>query len=497
MKKRLFSAVLTLLMVASLCVGAVAFDPMSPPEPGAADGFVETKAEWNSDNLLAGHHTTETTYTYDKDGRILTRTEVFTSKDDPEMNSTDKYLYSYDAEGRLSRTVREDGNHEFVYSYNEDGSHFLTYTWWSDDETKDQARTNVRTYDPCAKWYWFGEWTFTFDDKGNMTGRTSKNGEKIVYENTFDDAGRLSKVTMTSQKDQTQETQTYAYNADGSYVLTWASKTGAEIFTYNAKGELVKYGNTYWEDPDSWTYEYDEHGNNILRTHGDKTSMKYTYEAIPTPTPAPTASPEPTASPKPTESPEPTASPKPTASPEPEIPFKDVKKTDYFAAPVAWAVNHDPQITQGKSADTFAPADNCTRAQIATFLWRAKGCQEPTSTNNPFSDVKNSDYFYKAVLWAVEKGITQGTDKTHFSPNAGCTRAQAVTFLWRADGKPDAKVQTSKFADVKNVNDYFYTPVLWAVEQGITQGTDAAHFTPSGTCTRAQIVTFLYRDMAK
>ena len=249
MKKRLFSMLLALIMVASLCVGAFAFDSMNPPEPGAAEGYVETKAVWSSENMLAGHHSTETSYTFDEDGRILTRTEVFTDQDDPANTSTDKYLYEYDSEGRLSRTVREDGNHEFVYAYQQDGSHYQTYTWWDDGSESHETRTRTMTYDPCAKWYWYGEWKFTFDDKGNITSRTSKEGTEYVYENTYDAAGRLSAVTMTCQKDGTQETQTYDYSEDGSYVLTWASKTGAEIFTYNAKGQLVHYGNTYWDDP--------------------------------------------------------------------------------------------------------------------------------------------------------------------------------------------------------------------------------------------------------
>ena len=125
MKKRILSVLLALVLAASLCVGALAYTSMDPPTPGAADGFVETKAVWSSENMLAGHRTTETSYTYDKDGRILSRTETFTDQDMPENNSTDTYLYEYDSDGRLSRTVREDGNHEFVYAYQQDGSHYL------------------------------------------------------------------------------------------------------------------------------------------------------------------------------------------------------------------------------------------------------------------------------------------------------------------------------------------------------------------------------------
>ena len=112
-------------------------------------------------------------------------------------------------------------------------------------------------------------------------------------------------------------------------------------------------------------------------------------------------------------------------------------------------------------------------------------------------DVKSSDYYYKAVLWAVEQGITNGTDATHFSPNASCTRGQAVTFLWRAEGMPPAMAQRSDFRDVQDANAYYYIPVLWAVENGITNGTGKDSFSPNQTCTRAQIVTFLWRDFTQ
>ena len=175
--------------------------------------------------------------------------------------------------------------------------------------------------------------------------------------------------------------------------------------------------------------------------------------------------------------------------------FSDVPSGEYFYQPVHWAVNHTPQITNGTSPTTFSPNANCTRGQIVTFLWRAKGQPEPQRTDNPFVDVKPSDYYYKAVLWAVEQGITNGTDATHFSPNASCTRGQAVTFLWRAEGKPAQSGGANSFTDVKP-GQYYYDAVLWAVKNGITNGTSPTTFSPGSPCTRGQIVTFLYRDMA-
>ncbi len=177
----------------------------------------------------------------------------------------------------------------------------------------------------------------------------------------------------------------------------------------------------------------------------------------------------------------------------PDNPFADVKAGAFYYDPVLWAVAHDPQITKGTDATHFSPDATCTRGQVVTFLWRAKGCPEPTKTDNPFSDVKEGAFYYKAVLWAVENGVTNGVDPTHFGPNQGCTRGQVVTFLWRAEGQPKPGSNANPFADVKG--GFYYNAVLWAVEKNITKGTDATHFSPDKTCTRGQIVTFLYRDM--
>ena len=174
-------------------------------------------------------------------------------------------------------------------------------------------------------------------------------------------------------------------------------------------------------------------------------------------------------------------------------PFEDVLEGMFCYEPVRWAVNHKPQITKGTDDEHFSPDATCTRGQVVTFLWRAKGCPEPTKTDNPFKDVKQTAYYYKAVLWAVENGVTNGIDKTHFGPDKGCTRAQVVTFLWRAENKPKPGSSANPFKDV--TGGYYYDAVLWAVEKNITKGTAPNKFSPDATCTRGQIVTFLYRDM--
>ena len=171
--------------------------------------------------------------------------------------------------------------------------------------------------------------------------------------------------------------------------------------------------------------------------------------------------------------------------------FVDVIPGAYYEAPVMWAV--ESGITNGVDDTHFAPDAACNRAQVVTFLWRAAGSPEPASGNNPFADVTEGSFYYKAVLWAVEKGIANGTDATHFSPDAPCTRAQVVTFLWRFRGKP-ASVGSNAFSDVAP-GDFYYEAVLWAVENGITNGMGNGTFGANSPCNRGQIVTFLYRTL--
>ena len=175
-------------------------------------------------------------------------------------------------------------------------------------------------------------------------------------------------------------------------------------------------------------------------------------------------------------------------------PFTDVKEGDWYYDSVMWAVKNG--ITTGATETTFDPNGKCLRASVVTFLWRAKGCPEPTMTNNPFTDVKESDFFYKAVLWAVEEGITNGTTATTFAPYDECNRAAVVTFLYRAMGEPQVGSTENPFSDV--VATAWYGPaVLWAVENGITNGMGDGTFGIGTTCNRAQVVTFLYRTLAK
>ena len=173
--------------------------------------------------------------------------------------------------------------------------------------------------------------------------------------------------------------------------------------------------------------------------------------------------------------------------------FIDVKASDFFYEPVKWAVNN--KITNGTSSTTFSPYKNCNRAEIVTFLWRAAGSPEPTVTRNPFTDVNSvrDASYYKAILWASQKGITAGSTATTFSPYQECTRSQIVTFLYRYAGKPSGNY-SNPFKDVSSVNEAsYYNAILWAVGKGITQGTSTTTFSPYASCTRGEAVTFLYR----
>jgi len=173
--------------------------------------------------------------------------------------------------------------------------------------------------------------------------------------------------------------------------------------------------------------------------------------------------------------------------------FVDVPADAYYYDSVLWAA--EKNITSGTSATTFSPDATCTRAQAVTFLWKAAGSPAPKSSTMPFADVAADAYYYNAVLWAVEEGITAGTSATTFSPDMGCSRAHIVTFLWNAVGSPTAG-GVNPFADATEA-DYYYNAVLWAAEKSITSGTSATTFSPNDNCLRSQIVTFLYRHFAK
>lgn len=172
-----------------------------------------------------------------------------------------------------------------------------------------------------------------------------------------------------------------------------------------------------------------------------------------------------------------------------EIAFEDVTKYDYYYTPVCWALEQG--ITSGLRPGEFGSNASCTRSQVVTFLWRKNGCPEPKSMECVFDDIQESDYYYKAVLWAVEEGITNGATATSFLPDKVVTRGEVITFIHRAEGKPGYSIENS-FSDVSS-QDYFYDSVLWALENKVTSGYKGDLFAPKKECTRSQVVTFLWR----
>lgn len=170
--------------------------------------------------------------------------------------------------------------------------------------------------------------------------------------------------------------------------------------------------------------------------------------------------------------------------------FMDVAPSDYFRESAIWAFEEG--IAAGTAYGVLSPRSECTRAQVVTFLWRAAGEPEPNDTETGFTDVPEDAYYAEAVAWAVENDITEGTSDTTFSPYETCTRAQTVSFLYRSNGSPAAETDIT-FTDV-SADAYYADAVAWAVENGITYGTTETTFSPDDSCTRAQVITFLYRD---
>ncbi len=173
--------------------------------------------------------------------------------------------------------------------------------------------------------------------------------------------------------------------------------------------------------------------------------------------------------------------------------FDDVKnEKSFYFKPVYWAYEAKPQITNGMTKTTFEPDSGCTRGQVVTFLWRAAGQPEPKNAETAFTDVGPKAFYAKAVAWAVENKITNGMTETTFEPNATCTRGQIVTFLWRFNNSPEPKSTETAFTDV-GAKAFYAKAVAWAVDSGVTKGMTETTFAPNDTCTRGQVVTFLYR----
>lgn len=299
--------------------------------------------------------------------------------------------------------------------------------------------------------------TYSYNEAGQLIRKEQSSNEPdvspLVTSYAYDGAGRLQKTVLGNE----------------SVIVTYAYDTKGQCIKCEVTGRDAEASEQYYE------YEYDALGNNVrTRVYVDWGSgesrlwieFENTYQKLGN-----------------------------TQTGSQPGAFTDVQDPSiWYYQPVIWAVSNG--ITTGMTATEFGPNLDCTRAQAVTFLWRAANCPEPESTNNPFADVadtKDTNWYYKAVLWAVENGITTGKDATHFDPDGTATREQFVTFLWRMEGMPQASGST--FSDVTE-DRYSYQAIQWAVENNITDGIGGGLFAPENNCTRAHIVTFLYRDLA-
>ena len=404
----------------------------------AADGFYLTKEQ-------SRYGTEVYDSTFDKNGNLVktlyTYTNEYGGSSGVEVHNT------YANNGALVRTASPRYGTYDCYTYNADGTvatqkamlgrlvAICTYSYPSSRSTV----VDIEYYRPNGNYYGSAQTVWTLNEAGQPTAceytQSGVRHDDACWTYEYDANGNLTAVRQGDGN----HSFTYTYDAQGRAI------TGVEDITWEDSGSSTH--NTF-------DYTYDEFGN--LVSNG---SVQYEYARIPEPK---------------------------TSS------FTDVQGTGAsYYDPVIWAVENG--VTNGMGDNRFSPGTGCTRGQMVTFLWRAAGKPEPSSTTSPFVDVSNpSAFYYKAVLWAVEKGITAGTDATHFSPDQTCTRGHIVTFMYRAAGSPENIAASNPFTDL-SANGFYYNAVLWAVESGITTGMSATTFAPNSTCTRAQGVTFLYR----
>lgn len=381
-----------------------------------------------------GFSITEYEYVYDENNNCV----------EEYINGTLKWIYAYNSENLLLyKKSGSDPEYYYEYAYNEDG------------------------------------YLASLQEKHNEV----INNETLYYYNTD---GKLAKIEETSYWDGVAEyiiTTIFTYNSDGTIATeteTIATEYGSTSYvysyTYDSAGRIDTYDRVTYENDENWgaervVFEYDEIGNYTKAyvyfcDYDYNFNLQYVYEYKYEKFGPEIAEPEPA-----------------------ENPFTDVTEDCFYYAPVLWAVENS--ITKGTTDTTFAPEELCTRGQVVTFLWRTAGCPEPTSAECEFTDVGSEDYYYKAVLWATENGVTKGVSETEFDPDGECTRGQVVTFLWRTAENP-ASSGSNPFVDVENEY-YYYNAVQWAAENGITKGITETTFEPDDTCTRSQVVTFLYR----
>lgn len=399
-------------------------------------------------------------------------------------------------EGTLTITAKWTVN-QYTITFDTDGGTEVAAI------TQDYGTTITAPAAPTKTGYTFVGWTNLPSTMPAESRTVKARWSANSYTISFDTNGG-SKIDAITQKYGTDITAPASPTKTGYTFAGWdqdiPANMPAENMKITAKWTVNQYIITFDTDGGSKISAITQDYGSKVTAPPNPTREGYTFKgwdkAVPSVMPAENVSIkalwEKNAEPDPEPDPEPNPEPDPEPDPEPNMPFVDVKVGDWFYDSVLWALERD--ITEGTSATTFSPARGCTRGQMVTFLWRAAG--EPKANNpvNPFEDVKEGAYYYDAVLWAVEQGVTNGTSETTFEPDSICTRGQSVTFLWRYYGKPQSSDVDNPFADVKK-GAYYYDAVLWAVEHGITNGVKLDLFAPNHMCTRAQSAAFLYRAM--
>ena len=409
-------------------------------------------------------YTTETAY--DSQGRVAKKTYIMGA------NAID-VLYSYDSQGRLAEVRNEDEGAPGVDTYTYEGNNLVRIASVSDGVESEV----LYSYDSAGK---LTKKTETRRDPAGYGTMAVTESQTSYY--AYDEAGRLTNLkadrTNSEGKRDLSEEYQWTFFQDGkldkqAYAFELLNEVGQyELHTKDCAIRYDNAGRVSRVDADDATfrYTYDDHENNTEIAVTDKEvgdyTVTFTYEPVKAEAPATPAGP---------------------------VPFADVPAGAWFEAPARWAA--EKGVTVGTSATAFSPEAPCTRAQVVTFLWRALG-QPQVFGAELFTDVERDSWYEEALNWAVENGITTGTSETTFSPEAPCTRAQVVTFLWRALDKPQAMNGADLFTDVPE-DAYFFQPVLWALDKGVTTGTGEGVFSPDAPCTRAQVVTFLYRALAE
>ena len=429
-----------------------------------------TYKKLTDDQLNGNVYTVEETYRYDDAGNVISYALTGIN------GGQEQTQYTYDVNNNLIKEVTInsfDYETVCVKTYDENGKLIREET--TDNEDNPSSSVILYTYNTDG----------LLETVKNTNKYTANSTTVYVDHYTYNTQGLVSKqesLTIENNAEVYKCINNYSYDVHGNILTEAISEYNhgqheyetIKEYAYNENNLCTQVSFKRWNsyddskneelhDAETITYEYDNNQNNTCITltyDGIKQKcLICEYEKIPNYDSS-------------------------------DSPFVDVQNTnDYFYTPVLWAVENN--ITYGTDDTHFLPNQSCTRAQVVAFLWRAMGSPAPTTTECPFVDVKSSDYFYNAILWAVENGITYGTDDTHFSPNATVTRADFVTFLWRAEKRPSYNVQ-STFVDIP-ANSYYAGAVLWAAENKVAYGVDDTHFAPAQFCTRGQVVSFLYR----